>query len=121
MAVEENQAKHALVSSWFLGPRAENFDVLNNLFQKVLSDQAAARKTLSAGDPIFITPEMKELDVYKNSIETLAKGVNDLSFDLATHTVPFWSPRYNAHMNMDTALSSIIGCTLSSGTCDRPP
>lgn len=99
-----------MVSSWFLGPRAENFDVLNNLFQKVLSDQAPARKKLSTGEPIFITEEMKELDVYKKSIALLTEHVNDLSVDLAAHTVPFWSPRYNAHMNMDTALPSVIGC-----------
>lgn len=110
MEYDENQTQHALVSSWFLGPRAENFDILSNLFQRVLVDQELARKRLSEGDPQFITEQMKELEVYKRSIEALASNVEKLSTDMATHSVPFWSPRYNAHMNMDTALASIIGC-----------
>ena len=30
---------------------------------------------------------------------------------LGKNLVPFWSPRYNAHMLMDTTLASNIGCT----------
>lgn len=112
MSVDENQAKHALVSSWFLGPRAENFDVLEKLFRKVLEDQKKARVDLSDDDKdkvFFITDEMKELDIYQQSIFKLTKDISDLSGDLARQSVPFWSPRYNAHMNMDTTMSSIIG------------
>jgi len=116
MSVDENQAKHALVSSWFLGPRAENFDVLEKLFRKVLEDQKKARVDLSDDDKdkvFFITDEMKELDIYQQSIFKLTKDISDLSGDLARQSVPFWSPRYNAHMNMDTTMSSIIGCEYS--------
>ncbi|KAL8393901.1 hypothetical protein RB595_003599 [Gaeumannomyces hyphopodioides] len=111
MAVDENQAKHALVSSWFLGPRAENFDVLKNLFSQVLGHQKDARVRLAEAskDPIFITKEMEDLDIYKASVEKLSENMGELSLGLANHSVPFWSPRYNAHMNMDTTLSSIIG------------
>ncbi|KAL8284400.1 hypothetical protein RB597_001861 [Gaeumannomyces tritici] len=111
MAVDENQAKHALVSSWFLGPRAENFDILKSLFGKVLDHQKDARVRLSeaSGDPIFITKEMEELEIYKASVAKLNNDMSELSLGLANHSVPFWSPRYNAHMNMDTTMSSIIG------------
>lgn len=110
MADDDNITQHALVSSWFLGPRAENFQVLHDLFGTVLNHQAQARKTLYAGDPEFITEGMKELEDYQNSIKTLTSDVDKLSLELAAKSVPFWSPRYNAHMNMDVALSSIVGC-----------
>lgn len=111
MAVDENQAKHALVSSWFLGPRAENFDVLKNLFSQVLDHQKDARVRLAEalGDPTFITEEMENLEVYKASVAKLSNDMNDLSLKLADHSVPFYSPRYNGHMCMDTTLASIIG------------
>lgn len=114
MSIEENQTEHAKISSWFLGPRAENFDALSGIFDKVLTDQSIARRNLYPKDPDFITQEMKDLDVYKASIDALGKSAGDLSAKLATHSVPFWSPRYNAHMNMDTAMSSIIGCKQTS-------
>ncbi|KAM3468988.1 hypothetical protein MY5147_007421 [Beauveria neobassiana] len=108
--IDENQAKHALVSSWFLGPRAENMDVLQSLFGQVLERQKQARVELAEQDQdIFITEEMKALDIYQQSIHRLADNSKELSDKLAEHSVPFWSPRYNAHMNMDTTLASIIG------------
>ncbi|KAM3426402.1 hypothetical protein MY4824_009988 [Beauveria thailandica] len=108
--IDENQAKHALVSSWFLGPRAENMDVLQSLFSKVLERQKQTRVELADQDQdIFITEEMKALEIYQQSIHRLTANSTDLSDKLAKHSVPFWSPRYNAHMNMDTTLASIIG------------
>ncbi|KXH51499.1 hypothetical protein CNYM01_07651 [Colletotrichum nymphaeae SA-01] len=110
--IDENQAKHALVSSWFLGPRAENLDVLENLFRQALKRQEETRIELADDESdkyFFITKDMKELDIYKQSIHKLKKSSTDLSGKLAKHSVPFWSPRYNAHMNMDTTLASIVG------------
>lgn len=111
--IDDNQAKHALVSSWFLGPRAENLDVLESLFRQALKRQEETRIELADDESdkyFFITEEMKELDIYKQSIHKLNKSSTDLSGKLAKHSVPFWSPRYNAHMNMDTTLASIVGC-----------
>lgn len=48
--------------------------------------------------------------IYQQSIHRLTKNSEDLSGKLAKHSVPFWSPQYNAQMNMDTTLASIIGC-----------
>ncbi|KAF6824113.1 hypothetical protein CPLU01_11042 [Colletotrichum plurivorum] len=109
--IDENQIKHALVSSWFLGPRGENTDVLQHLLNEALERHRLARIELANdGDqPIFITDDMKQLPVYKDSIHKLTEKSTGVSEDLARHSVPFWSPRYNAHMNMDTTLASIVG------------
>lgn len=108
--IERERLEHAKVGSWFLGPRAENFQVLSDLFNKVLKDQQQARAAIYPDDPAFITGAMMEASSFKEAIVKLEKGVDELSLNLATHSIPFWSPRYNAHMNMDTALPSIIGC-----------
>ncbi|KAH6843410.1 pyridoxal-dependent decarboxylase domain protein [Chaetomium sp. MPI-CAGE-AT-0009] len=110
--IDENQAKHALVSSWFLGPRAENGDVLGRLFKQALDRQKKARVHLANEDKdkdLFITEEMQKLEIYQQSIRKLTNDTTELSEKLARHSVPFWSPRYNAHMNMDTTMASIIG------------
>ncbi|ETS84850.1 hypothetical protein PFICI_02875 [Pestalotiopsis fici W106-1] len=109
--IDENQRKHALVSSWFLGPQAENLDTLQCVFKKVLERHKQTRVELTDDKEkyLFITEDMMKLKDYQESIERLSMDSADLSDKLAKHSVPFWSPRYNAHMNMDTTLSSIIG------------
>ncbi|KAF3762117.1 pyridoxal-dependent decarboxylase conserved domain protein [Cryphonectria parasitica EP155] len=109
MANTDHTLEHAKVSSWFLGPRAENFDILKEFFACILDDQRVARESIYKDDPAFITAEVKATESFTESIATLREDVKNLSKGLATHSIPFWSPRYNAHMNMDTAMSSIIG------------
>lgn len=110
MADVDHRLEHARVGSWFLGPRAENFDLLKDFFAGILDDQEAARKRIYEQDPDFITAEMKQAESFTTSIKQLKDDVKLLSKGLADHSIPFWSPRYNAHMNMDTAMPSIIGC-----------
>lgn len=110
MADVDHRLEHARVGSWFLGPRAENFDLLKQFFARILDDQKKARKGLYDKDPKFITAEMKKAESFKTSKKKLWADVKTLSKTLADHSIPFWSPRYNAHMNMDTAMPSIIGC-----------
>lgn len=112
---------HALVGSWFLGPQAENFDLLDGLFSKVLQGQKQARRMFYPQDGTFITDGMKDLEPYKTSVRRLETNVDELSGELARHSIPFWSPRYNGHMNMDTTIASIIGCRLSMGPCFLRP
>lgn len=106
----KDRLAHARVGSYFLGPKAENFHVLSELMGKVLQDQQTVRQNLYRDDPAFITPGMMEAESYTESVDELRDYVKELSEDLALHSIPFWSPRYNAHMNMDVALPSIIGC-----------
>jgi len=52
------------------------------------------------------------------NIKKLQNLVNQLGPQLAKNSVPFWSARYNAHMNMDTSLPGIVGYfTAMLGMC----
>lgn len=108
--IEHERRQHARVGSYFLGPRAENFDLLSEFFTYVLNEQKSARENIYKDDPAFITQEMIKTEEFQGSIAELRENVKHISKKLSNNSIPFWSPRYNAHMNMDTAMPSIIGC-----------
>ncbi|KAK6531098.1 hypothetical protein TWF281_007923 [Arthrobotrys megalospora] len=101
--------RHPAVASWFLGPRAENFKYLAQSFLRVLHGQKEARINLFPNDPDFITSEIQSNELFQQSIEYLNKQVDLLSQQLSVNSIPFWSPRYNGHMNMDTTMPALIG------------
>ncbi|KAI1774360.1 pyridoxal phosphate-dependent transferase [Hypoxylon cercidicola] len=110
-SIDPERIAHSRVGSWFLGPRAENINLLRGFFNIILDDHQKARESIYPEDPDFITKEMMQTDAFKESINRLTENVHSLSGDLAKASVPFWSPRYNGHMLMDTTMPSIIGYT----------
>jgi hypothetical protein len=52
---------------------------------------------------------MMSSQIYVDSQNKLEAQVMDLADRLAVSSIPFWSPRYNAHMAMETTLASMIG------------
>ncbi|KAE8356184.1 pyridoxal phosphate-dependent transferase [Aspergillus coremiiformis] len=107
--MQDHRLQHAKVGSWFLGPKAENFQYLEEMFAYILERHQKAREDMYPDDPSFITPGMQSTDTFKDGIAKLREHVVYLSEMFATHSIPFWSPRYHGHMNMDTAMASIIG------------
>ncbi|KAG5762728.1 hypothetical protein H9Q72_009164 [Fusarium xylarioides] len=112
--IEHERRQHARVGSYFLGPRAENFDLLSEFFTYVLNEQKNTRENLYKDDPAFITQDMIKTEEFQGRIAQLREDIKDISKKLSTNSIPFWSPRYNAHMNMDTAMPSITGCKYGS-------
>lgn len=109
---EDPTSRHPAVGAWFLGPRAENFDYLQKIFKVILDGQKDARVNLYPKDQDFITASMKDTDLYKNSLNKLDEALRPIMQMLSEHSIPFWSPRYNGHMNMDSSMPGIIGCEL---------
>ena len=102
--------RHDAVGAWFLGPRAENFGILKEIFESTLASQNHARKTIYGNDKDFITPEMQSSKMFLENIAKLKFELGKLSGFLAEHSVPFWSPRYQAHMAMESSFPAVIGC-----------
>ena len=46
---------HDSIATLFLGPKAENFDLLKELFEKVLNKQRAARLNYHLEDKVLVT------------------------------------------------------------------
>jgi hypothetical protein len=57
---------HDAIGAWFLGPHAENFEVLERIFQGLLYEQAKARAAYFPNDDDFITPSMKASKLFQS-------------------------------------------------------
>jgi glutamate/tyrosine decarboxylase-like PLP-dependent enzyme len=96
------------LAGWFLGPKAENAALLKKLINQTLEHHFQDRINLYPDDPEYITDEIKESEEYKKTVEILEEKAAAL-FELLRGSVPFWSYRWQSHMNWDTTLPGIIG------------
>lgn len=100
----ENDGVH--LSAFFLGPHAENFEILNKFIQEVLLDYVYWRRNYFPSDPIvFGQDEIRRNSYWYDDLDTkLRNTLNSLKAHF-----PFHSPRYMAHMLSEQTLPSIIG------------
>jgi len=96
------------LEGWFLGPKAENVELLKSLVCAALDAHAEDRREFHPEDPEIITPAVKQSAPYKQAIEALRTDVEGL-LGLLRQSVPFFSMRYQGHMNWETTLPGIIG------------
>lgn len=96
------------VEAWFLGPKGENVDVLERLVVEAIRDQAFWRRNYHPGDPTHITEEMRRSPEYLEAMDSLQQGFRDL-LSFLKKSVPFFSMRYQGHMNWDVTLPGILG------------
>ncbi|KAF8761189.1 Pyridoxal-dependent decarboxylase conserved domain [Rhizoctonia solani] len=67
-----------------------------------------ARLAYQPEDPKFIGKEMQASAVFQKEMSELDVALKELVGALSEHSIPFWSPRYNAHMNGDTSLPGLL-------------
>ncbi len=96
------------VEAWFLGPKAENADELERLLVEAVRDQAFWRRNFHPGDPTHITEEMKRSPEYLQAMDSLKENYDSLLAFLKK-SVPFFSMRYQGHMNWDLTIPAILG------------
>jgi len=92
--------------AWFLGPKAENASLLEEMLLLVLRDYCHWRRNYFPGDRILVTREVqRELETHHDRIH---QNLLEMTAELRRN-FPFYSPRYIAHMLSDTHIPSIIG------------
>ncbi|WP_428267361.1 pyridoxal phosphate-dependent decarboxylase family protein [Haliangium sp.] len=96
------------VAAWFLGPRAENAQLFEQLVVEALRDHAFWRRNFHPSDPPAISERMKRDPGYLESLDTLNAEFDRLLAELKK-SAPFFSPRYQGHMVWDQTLPGIIG------------
>ncbi len=96
------------VEAWFLGPRAENADLLKRLIVQAIDSQAEWRNSYFPDDPCHITEEIKQSPDYQEAIALIEEGYHDL-LERLKRSVPFFSLRYQGHMGWDSTIPSVIG------------
>lgn len=100
---EPEEHKHL---AWFLGPKAENGEIMEDLLLQILRDYFHWRKNYFPGDPILVTRSLQrefgaEHDWLKEHLDELMAALR--------RNFPFYSPRYMGHMLSDTLMPSALG------------
>ncbi|MGB7213165.1 MAG: pyridoxal-dependent decarboxylase [Gemmatimonadales bacterium] len=93
--------------AWFLGPRAENADVLERLVVESLRDHAFWRRNHHPEDGLRIRESDRRREGYEASMATLTQELLGLLADLK-QDVPFFSGRYQGHMVGEQTIASQV-------------
>lgn len=93
--------------AWFLGPRAENADLLERLVVESLRDHVFWRRNHHPEDGLRIRESDRRRDGYEASVGTLTQELLGLLADLK-QDVPFFSGRYQGHMVGEQTIASQV-------------
>jgi len=94
--------------AWFLGPQAENLDLLRELIGAAMDSHAAFRRAFHPEDPTHITPALRRSPEFQQGVERLRTETAKLLEKLQM-SAPFASMRYQGHMLWDQAMPATIG------------
>ena len=101
-------ASNRQVEAWFLGPKAENLELLKELILSALDDQAEWRRSYKPADPSHISNGIRQSQSYLDAVAVLRTEFKELLRYLKL-SVPFFSMRYQGHMIWELTLPSIAG------------
>jgi glutamate/tyrosine decarboxylase-like PLP-dependent enzyme len=99
---------HDALRAWFLGPRAENADLLERLVTEALRDHIFWRRNYRPEDGFTIRELDKRTEGYDEAVATLTQELMGLLSELK-RGVPFFSGRYKGHMSFEQTIASQIG------------
>jgi len=99
---------HEALRAWFLGPRAENAELLERLIVEALRDHVFWRRNYHPEDGFAIRETDKRREGYEQNVATLTQELMGLLAALK-RDVPFFSGRYKGHMIGEQTIASQIG------------
>ena len=94
--------------AWFLGPRAENSELLERLITEALRDHVFWRRNYHPEDGFTIREKHKRTPEYDEAVASLTQELMGLLAELK-RGVPFFSGRYKGHMNYEQTIASQVG------------
>jgi len=94
--------------AWFLGPRAENAELLERLVTEALRDHVFWRRNYHPEDGSTIRELDKRKEGYEDAVATLTQELMGLLAELK-QDVPFFSGRYKGHMVFEQTIASQVG------------
>ncbi|KAE8354962.1 pyridoxal phosphate-dependent transferase [Aspergillus coremiiformis] len=101
---------HQAISSYFIGPQAENMKYFKDNISTILRELEAARKKYRFdGDQKFITSNIQNSDEFQRITRNFSQAVKRAAQLLGSHSIPFWNPRYQAHMCTDLSMPALLG------------
>ncbi|NEO11997.1 MULTISPECIES: pyridoxal-dependent decarboxylase [unclassified Moorena] len=103
----ENETERE-VAAWFIGPRGENVDLFSELILLAVNDHVFWRRNFHPSDPSPITETMKQEPGYVQAVDTIKTELYSMLAELKK-SAPFFSMRYQGHMNWDQTLPGMVG------------
>ena len=97
------------LKAWFLGPKAENAEVLENLIVEVIRDHVYWRRNFHPEDGTVISESEKLSSEFTKTIVKVKDILYEILAKLKRESVPFFSPRYIGHMTSDLTIPSLVG------------
>jgi glutamate/tyrosine decarboxylase-like PLP-dependent enzyme len=94
--------------AWFLGPKGENGDMFERMVALAIRDHVFWRRNYHPADPTHITETIKRSDDYVHAVGALQEALDELLAFLKK-SVPFFSMRYQGHMNWDLTIPGMLG------------
>ncbi|KAK0123880.1 hypothetical protein ONS95_008875 [Cadophora gregata] len=100
---------HQAISSYFIGPQAENLGDFKENIDSILNELQKARANYFPEDGSFITNTTRDSKVFQVCKKRVSNAVTKAAHLLGKHSLPYWSPRYQAHMCMDMSMPALLG------------
>jgi len=94
--------------AWFLGTKGENGEMFERMVSLAIRDHVFWRRNYHPADPTHITEAIKRSDDYAQAVGALQEGLDELLAFLKK-SVPFFSMRYQGHMNWDLTIPGMLG------------
>ncbi len=94
--------------NWFLGPKAENLDIMRALILEALDSHAAFRRKFHPEDPSHITAAIRASPGFQDGVAHLRAQLTIL-LDRLKMSASFTSMRYQGHMLWDQAMPAALG------------
>ncbi|KAL8801326.1 MAG: hypothetical protein Q9182_004532 [Xanthomendoza sp. 2 TL-2023] len=105
----EDDESHQMISSLFMGPHAENYEYFKRNIITILEATRDARLNYFPDDGPFISEEVQASATFNKHTDKIGNAVKKAAQLLSRHSVPWWSPRYAAHMCMDMSMPALLG------------
>lgn len=94
------------LGAWFLGPKAENASLEEEMILHILRDYFHWRRNYYPSDEIIITQHLRREGL--DWSDALFQQLSEMLARLRRH-FPFYSPRYIAHMLSDQTIPAVLG------------
>ncbi|KAK2748783.1 hypothetical protein FQN57_000364 [Myotisia sp. PD_48] len=105
----ERDISHEAISSYFIGPKAENLQLFRDNIDIILDELKTARLNYYPEDEKLITEDIQASDEFQRITNNFSQAVRTAAKLLGKHSIPFWSPRYEAHMATDMTMPALLG------------
>ncbi|PYH70873.1 pyridoxal phosphate-dependent decarboxylase family protein, partial [Aspergillus vadensis CBS 113365] len=95
--------------AYFLGPKAENYAVFRGLIEEILESLKNDRERIFPNDNSCFSGNPQDSEAFKVAKKRTELAVKGMVRFLGHRSVPFWSPRYQAHMVSDVSMPAVLG------------